>query len=44
MLYVSELNEGDTNANPTGGTRQVSYKLVEGEAMRKLEVTEVTEY
>jgi len=36
--------EGDTNANPTGGTRQVSYRLVEGEAMRKLEVDKITEY
>ena len=36
--------EGDTNAEPTGGTRQVSYKLVEGEAIRKLEVDKVTEY
>ena len=36
--------EGDTNADPTGGTRQVSYKLVEGEAMRKLEVETITEY
>lgn len=36
--------EGDTNANPTGGTRQVLYKLVEGEAMRKLEVNQVLEY
>jgi len=36
--------EGDTNAEPTGGTRQVSYKLVEGEAMRKLKVDIITEY
>ena len=36
--------KGDTNANPTGGTRQVSYRLVEGEAMRKLEVDKITEY
>ena len=36
--------EGDTNAEPTGGTRQVSYRLVEGEAMRKLEVEKITEY
>lgn len=36
--------EGDTNATPTGGTRQISYKLVEGEAMRKLEVDKITEY
>lgn len=36
--------EGDTNVEPTGGTRQVSYRLVEGEAMRKLEVDKITEY
>ncbi|MBT8306084.1 MAG: PliI family lysozyme inhibitor of I-type lysozyme [Maribacter sp.] len=36
--------EGDTNAEPTGGTRQVSYRLVEGEAMRKLEVEKITDY
>ena len=35
---------GDTNAAPTGGTRQIGYKLVEGEAMRKLEVASVSEY
>ena len=37
-------NEGDTNANPTGGTRQISYKLTEGEAMRQLKVDKVSEY
>ncbi|WP_431158247.1 PliI family lysozyme inhibitor of I-type lysozyme [Winogradskyella poriferorum] len=36
--------DGDSNANPTGGTRQVMYKLVEGEAMRKLEVDNISEY
>lgn len=36
--------DGDTNIEPTGGTRQVSYRLVEGEAMRKLEVDKITEY
>lgn len=36
--------DGDTNANPTGGTRQVMYRLVDGEAMRKLEVHSVTDY
>lgn len=36
--------EGDTNAEPTGRTRQVSYKLVQGEAMRKLEIDKITEY
>jgi hypothetical protein len=25
-------NDGDTNANPTGGTRQVQYRLIKGEA------------
>jgi len=29
-------NRGDSNANPTGGTRQVTYKLVPGEAMGQL--------
>lgn len=36
--------EKDTNANPTGGTRQVSYKLIDGEASRKLVVDKVSEY
>lgn len=36
--------DGDTNANPTGGTRQVSYKLIDGEASRLLKVDKVTEY
>ncbi|MGB5169810.1 MAG: PliI family lysozyme inhibitor of I-type lysozyme [Eudoraea sp.] len=30
--------KGDTNANPTGGIRQVSYKLIDGEASRKFEM------
>lgn len=37
-------SEGDTNANPTGGTRQISYKLVEGESGRKLEIYTITEF
>ncbi len=36
--------KGDTNAKPTGGTRQVSYKLIDGEASRKLKVDKITEY
>lgn len=36
--------KGDSNVNPTGGTRQISYKLEEGEAMRKLVVDKVSEY
>lgn len=36
--------EGDTNAAPTGKTRQVQYKLVDGEALRMLKVNSITEY
>lgn len=36
--------KSDTNAEPTGGMRQVTYKLVEGEAMRKLVVDKILEY
>lgn len=36
--------EGDTNSNPTGGTRQVQYKLVDGESGRVLKVDKVLEY
>ena len=36
--------EGDADSNPTGGTRQITYKLVEGEALRQLEVDKVSEY
>lgn len=36
--------QGDTNAEPTGVTRQVTYKLVEGEAMRKLELDQINAY
>jgi hypothetical protein len=36
--------DGDTNARPTGGTRQVQYKLVPGEAGWRLAVDRVAEY
>lgn len=36
--------EGDTNNNPTGGTRQVSYKLINGEASRLFKVTQINDY
>lgn len=35
---------GDTNARPTGGTRQVSYKLVPGEAMWQLRPVSATQF
>jgi len=34
-------NEGDTNANPTGGIRKITYKLVDGEASRRFEVKDI---
>ncbi|NMM47331.1 hypothetical protein [Marinigracilibium pacificum] len=37
-------NTGDTNANPTGKTRQIQYKLIEGEALRKFVIDKVVEY
>jgi hypothetical protein len=38
------FKEGDTNTEPTGGTRQVSYKLIDDEASRKLVVDKISEY
>jgi hypothetical protein len=35
---------GDSNANPTGGTRQVQYQLKDGEAMRQFVVDQIVEY
>jgi len=36
--------EGDSNAKPTGGTRQIQYKLKPGEAAWQLVADKVTEY
>lgn len=36
--------EGDSNANPSGGTRQLQYKLEPGEATWQLIVDEVLEF
>jgi hypothetical protein len=35
--------EGDTNSNPTGGLRQIQYKLVDGEASRRFVVNKITD-
>ncbi|WP_322775540.1 hypothetical protein [Synechococcus sp. CBW1107] len=35
---------GDSNAKPTGGTRQVTYKLVPGEAMWQLKPVRSTQF
>ena len=35
---------GDSNAKPTGGTRQISYKLVPGEARWQLKLVRVDTY
>ena len=40
----SVYRDNDTNANPTGGTRQIQYKLVPGEAGWILQVDAVVEY
>jgi Periplasmic lysozyme inhibitor of I-type lysozyme len=37
-------NEGDTNVNPTGKTRQIQYKLKDGEGSRKFVVDKIVEY
>ncbi|MBP7174270.1 MAG: PliI family lysozyme inhibitor of I-type lysozyme [Cloacibacterium sp.] len=37
-------NDGDTNAKPTGKTRQIQYKLKDGEASRKFVVDKILEY
>ena len=36
--------EGDSNAKPTGGTRQLQYKLKQGEAAWQLVVDKVVNY
>lgn len=36
--------EGDSNANPTGKTRQIQYKMVDGEAGRILQIDKVVEF
>jgi hypothetical protein len=36
--------EGDTNSNPTGGTRQIEYKLQDGEASRSFVIVKISEY
>lgn len=36
--------DGDTNAKPTGGTRQIQYKLAAGEAGWRLRADKVVEY
>jgi Periplasmic lysozyme inhibitor of I-type lysozyme len=36
--------EGDTNNNPTGGTRQIQYKLKNGEASRVFVIDKIMQY
>jgi hypothetical protein len=36
--------DADTNPKPTGGTRQIQYKLVPGEAGWSLKVDRVVDY
>ncbi|MGB5394018.1 MAG: PliI family lysozyme inhibitor of I-type lysozyme [Lutimonas sp.] len=37
-------NEGDTNNNPTGGLRQIGYKLKDGEASRVFEIGKIYDF
>lgn len=41
VLSFPIYKDSDTNANPTGGTREVRYQLAEGEAGRVLKVDKV---
>ncbi len=36
--------DGDTNNDPTGGTRQIEYKLKDGEASRLFVIDEISAY
>lgn len=36
--------EGDTNNKPTGGTRQIEYKLKDGEASKLFVINKISEY
>ncbi len=36
--------DGDTNNNPTGGTRQIEYKLKDGEASRLFVIDKISDY
>lgn len=36
--------EGDSNANPTGGIRQIQYRLVDGESSRILKIDKVINF
>ena len=36
--------DGDTNNNPTGGNRQIEYKLIDGEASRLFVIDKISEY
>ena len=37
-------NEGDSNSNPTGGTRQVQYKMKNGESSRQFIIDKIIEF
>lgn len=36
--------EGDANADPTGGIRQIQYKMVDGEASRRFKIVRITDF
>lgn len=43
LQYFPIYLDGDSNVQATGGVRQISYQLVDGESSRRLEPTEVIE-
>lgn len=43
-LRFPVYKEGDSNSEPTGGARQIQYRLVDGEAGRILEVDKILEF
>ena len=36
--------EGDTNVQPTGGMRQIQYKMIDGEASRMFKINRIVEF
>jgi len=43
-LFFNSVLDDNTNSTPTGGIRQIQYKLKDGEASRKFVIDKVIEY
>lgn len=44
MRRFPVYKDGDSNSNPTGGTRQIQYKLKDGEASRLFVIEKINDY